>query len=77
MQKSKTSEEQRALLFIKAYIANGNNGAKVAIAAGFSPNGTDVQACRMLVKPKIAAAIAAAFSEKTAHVQGCDLLKTP
>lgn len=75
VQKPKTSEEQRALLFIESYIANGNNRTKAAIAAGFSQNGADVQACRMLVKSKIAAAIAAGFSEKTAHVQGCDLLR--
>lgn len=64
--KPKTSEEQRALLFIEAYIANGNNGTKAAIAAGFSPNGADVQACRMLVKPRIAAAIAARQAELAA-----------
>lgn len=73
VQKPKTSDEQRALLFIEAYIANGNNGTKAAIAAGFSQNGADVQACRMLVKPKIGAG----FSEKSASSQGHDLLKHP
>lgn len=54
----KTGREQRAILFVEAYITNGNNGTKAAISAGFSPNGADVQAVRMLGNASVRGAIA-------------------
>lgn len=45
---SKEAAEQRRFDFVQAYIANGRNGTQAAITAGFSPNGADVTAVRIL-----------------------------
>lgn len=45
---SKEAADQRRIAFVQAYIANGRNGTQAAITAGFSPNGADVTAVRLL-----------------------------
>ena len=43
-------KEQR---FCNAYVKNGGHGTNAVISAGYSENGSSVQASRMLAKPKI------------------------
>lgn len=50
--------------FVEAYIANGGNGTQAVIAAGYSPNGADVQAVRLLGN----ASVSAALEKRTAKV---------
>lgn len=47
----------RQRLFVQSYLIEPN-GAKASIAAGYSANGADVQAVRLLANAKVAAAIA-------------------
>ncbi|MBC9178559.1 terminase small subunit [Pseudoroseomonas ludipueritiae] len=51
------TEKQR--LFVRAYLIDGN-GKKAAIAAGYSPNGAEVAASRLLSQVKVQEALAAA-----------------
>ena len=43
--------QQRA--FVEEYVRNGGHGTKAAITAGYSERTADVQASRLLTKPKI------------------------
>ena len=43
--------------FAVNYAANGGNGAKAAIAAGYSKNGAAVTASRLLNDPRVCAAV--------------------
>jgi len=69
--KRKLTDKQRA--FVEHYTAAGsptyNNGAKSAIAAGYSPNGADVQASKLLVIPKIQQAIEAKQAQHRQRIQ--------
>lgn len=49
----KRVENPREEMFVKHYIANDFNATEAAVAAGYSPNGAKVTACRMLQKPRI------------------------
>lgn len=51
------TEKQR--LFVRAYLLDGN-GKKAAIAAGYSPNGAEVAASRLLSQVKVQEALAEA-----------------
>lgn len=50
---SKEAAEQRKRLFVEAYIANGGNGKRAAIAAGFSPKAAAQQASRLLTDANV------------------------
>lgn len=54
---SREAAEERQCLFIEAYIENGRNGTKAAIAAGFSEKTAAQQASRLLRDVKVQAAI--------------------
>lgn len=51
--KSKDGLTNKQKLFVKEYIANGRNGKKAALAAGYSENCAGEIACENLYKPKI------------------------
>lgn len=50
---SKEAAEQRKRLFVEAYISNGGNGKRAAIAAGFSPKAAAQQASRLLTDANV------------------------
>lgn len=54
---SKSAVAQRRKAFAKAYVANGRNGTQAAITAGFSKNGADVVAARLLGDARVSALI--------------------
>jgi phage terminase small subunit len=62
------TDMQRA--FIREYLKNGGNGAKAAIAAGYSKAGAAVAASRMLQQPTIAAAIFEGKERQNGRVEG-------
>lgn len=57
----KLTAKQRA--FVNAYISNGFNGGQAAIAAGYAPDSSYVEASRLLRNANIRAEIDALFSE--------------
>lgn len=59
-----TSKHRR---FIEEFLTD-HNGTQAYIRAGYSRGGASVQACRLLAKPKIAAAIAAAEEARAKRV---------
>jgi len=69
--KDKLTDMQKA--FVEHYTAVGtkthNNGAQAAIAAGYSPNGADVQASRLLVLDKVKRAIDEKYRAKRQRIQ--------
>lgn len=54
--KSKKKDDKE-LLFAAEYVANGSNGTKAAISAGYAEKSAHVTASRLLRKPKVAAEI--------------------
>lgn len=54
---SKAAAAQRRRDFVRAYIENGRNQMQAAIAAGYSPNGANVTANRLLQDPTVRALI--------------------
>lgn len=54
---AKLSAERRQK-FIETFIANGGNGKRAAIEAGFAEKGAEVTASKLLREPKVAEAIA-------------------
>lgn len=50
---SKRAAAARRKAFAQAYIANGRNGTQAAITAGYSENGADVAAVRLLGNPRV------------------------
>lgn len=50
---SKASAAQRRMLFVDAYIANGENATQAAITAGYSPKTADQQGSRLLKDVKV------------------------
>lgn len=50
---SQAAAEQRRVLFIEAYLANGGNATNAAKAAGFSEKTAHVQGCVLLKHPKV------------------------
>lgn len=65
---SKEATEQRRVLFIDAYIANGENATDAAIKAGFSPKTAYSAGARLLKVVEVAAALEqrrAALREKS------------
>lgn len=50
---SQAAAEQRRVLFIEAYLANGGNATNAAIAAGFSEKSAHSQGCDLLKHPKV------------------------
>lgn len=50
---SKATAAQRKALFVEAYITNGGNGAKAAIAAGYSKNSARFTACDLIADPNV------------------------
>lgn len=55
---NKGAQVDRIGKFVEAYIANGQNGRKAALAAGYSEGNADVQAWRMLKNAKVVQQIA-------------------
>lgn len=53
--------KQRA--FVEHWLANGFNGRRAAVAAGYAPGSADVEASRQLANAKVAAAIELALGE--------------
>lgn len=50
---SKNAAEVRYALFVEAYMANGQNGKRAAIEAGYSENGAEVTASKLLRHHKV------------------------
>lgn len=50
---NKQSAEQRAKLFVEAYLSNNQNASKAALAAGFSPKSAASQGSRLLKNVKV------------------------
>lgn len=65
----------RRLLFVQAYLANGLNGTRAAIAAGFSAKSADFTATQLLKEPEVAKMIAAG-AEKAVAVAGLSVERT-
>jgi phage terminase small subunit len=55
--------------FVLEYLANGFNGTKAAIAAGYAKANADTQASRLLANPRIAAVIAERTRKVTAKLE--------
>ena len=72
---SKKAAAKRKLLFAYAYIANGNNGTKAAIEAGFSPKSAHVAASQLLKDPKVQQLISDATAE-AAKIAGLSVERT-
>lgn len=53
--------KQRA--FVEHWLANGFNGRRAAVAAGYAPGSADVEASRQLANAKVASAIEMALGE--------------
>lgn len=57
LQKNKNELTIQQKAFVGEYVRNGGNGTQAAIVAGYSERTADVQASRLLTKPKIREAV--------------------
>jgi len=55
--------------FAQEYLANGGNGRKAALAAGFAAGGADQTACKLLKDTRVRAYLAASERELAARVE--------
>ncbi len=60
---SKSTKDERALLFVEAFISNGGNATQAAIAAGYTPKSAGQQGSRMSKVPHILSMIKARQDE--------------
>jgi len=72
---SKAAAVQRRIKFIAAYISNGNNATRAAIAAGYSPKSAERQGLRLTRDVRIRRFLAEA-AEKSAKIAGLTIERT-
>ena len=72
---SKAAAEARKNLFVEAYIGNGNNATRAAIAAGYAPTSAEQAGMRLKKDVRVTAAIAGA-TEAAAKIAGLDVART-